>query len=112
MVRRRPKLVRSLLIGNLSKMSKTSSQKLITPEQCRGARGMLGWSQDRLAEAAHVSRTLVAHFEGGNGIGHNNHLAISLALEEAGIEFIPQNGGGDGVRFREPRNSPPAPGAS
>lgn len=85
-------------------MNETSSQKLPSPAQCRGARGMLGWSQDRLAESAHVSRTLVAHFEGGNPIGHNNHLAISLALQAAGIEFIPENGGGDGVRFRERRN--------
>lgn len=80
-----------------------SRQNLVTPEQCRGARGMLGWSQDRLAEAAHVSRTLIAHFEGGNVISHNNHLAINLALEAAGIEFIPENGGGDGLRFRERR---------
>jgi len=92
-------------------MDEMSRRNLVTPEQCRGARGMLGWSQDRLAEAAHVSRTLIAHFEGGNSIGHNNHLAISMALEEAGIEFIPENGGGDGVRFRKPRSKPQPEGA-
>lgn len=112
MVRRWPMTATALVFGNLSKMSKTSSRKLISPAQCRGARGMLGWSQDRLAEAAHVSRTLVAHFEGGNAIGHNNHAAISLALEEAGIEFIPENGGGDGLRFRERRSASPTDSAS
>ncbi len=30
--------------------------------------------------AAHVSRTLIASFESGNQVSHNNHLAITLAL--------------------------------
>jgi hypothetical protein len=31
----------------------------------------------------------------------NNVRAVVEALESAGIEFIPENGGGVGVRFRE-----------
>jgi hypothetical protein len=31
--------------------------------------------------------------------------AITTALEAAGIEFIPENGGGAGVRFRKPSAS-------
>jgi len=30
--------------------------------------------------------------------------AIRLAFETAGIEFIPENGGGVGVRFSKPRD--------
>ncbi len=29
-------------------------------------------------------------------------MAIQVALESAGVVFIPQNGGGPGVRLRDP----------
>jgi len=32
----------------------------------------------------------------------NNLKAMQIALENAGIEFIPENGGGAGVRKRKP----------
>jgi len=32
-----------------------------------------------------------------------NDLAVRHALEGAGIEFIDENGGGEGVRLRKPR---------
>ncbi|HEY0838237.1 MAG TPA: helix-turn-helix domain-containing protein [Azospirillum sp.] len=74
----------------------------ISPAQCRGARGMLGWKQGDLGEAAGVTRQTVLDFERGARTPHrNNLLAIRRALEEAGIEFIPENGGGAGVRFRK-----------
>lgn len=61
---------------------------------------MLGWSQGELAEAAAVSKTTVVDFERGTRTPHRNNLtAIHRALELAGIEFIPENGGGAGVRF-------------
>jgi hypothetical protein len=31
-----------------------------------------------------------------------NDLAVRRALESAGVEFIDENGGGPGVRLREP----------
>ncbi|WP_245451673.1 helix-turn-helix transcriptional regulator [Mesorhizobium waimense] len=72
----------------------------ISVEQCRGARAMLGWSQAELAEAASVSRATVVDFERGLRIPHRNNLgAIREALEAAGIEFIPENGRGAGVRL-------------
>lgn len=33
----------------------------------------------------------------------SNRNLLRLALEKAGIEFIPENGGGAGVRMRERR---------
>ncbi|WP_091918583.1 helix-turn-helix domain-containing protein [Mesorhizobium sp. YR577] len=75
-------------------------------EQCRGARAMLGLSQEQLAEAASVSRQTIADFERGARIPISNNLtAIRHALEAAGIEFIPENGGGAGVRFARRSNS-------
>lgn len=76
---------------------------MISTEQCRGARAMLGWSQGQLAEAAGVSRATVVDFERGVRVPHRNNLsAIRRALETAGIIFIPENGGGLGIRFGKP----------
>lgn len=61
---------------------------------------MLGWSQGDLADAASVSRTTVVDFERGIRIPHRNNLdAIRRAFENAGIQFIAENGGGVGVRL-------------
>lgn len=79
------------------------TKRLISAEQCRGARGMLGWSQDQLADAAGLSRATIADFErGGRTPTAGNILAIRAAFETAGLEFIPENGGGVGIRFRQP----------
>lgn len=72
----------------------------ISAAQCRGARAMLGMSQSELADAAKVSRPTVVDFERGARVPHpNNMAAIRQALEAAGMEFIPENGGGPGVRL-------------
>ena len=72
-------------------------------EQCRGARSMLGWSQAELAKLANVSRQTIADFERGAHVPIGNNLAsIVAAFKRAGIEFIPANGGGVGVRFVKP----------
>jgi transcriptional regulator with XRE-family HTH domain len=75
---------------------------MITPEQSRGARGILDWSQTQLAEAANVSLSTVRDFEKGRRVPIANNLqAIRTALEDAGIIFIDQNGNGPGVRLRD-----------
>ncbi|MBZ9904248.1 MULTISPECIES: helix-turn-helix transcriptional regulator [unclassified Mesorhizobium] len=72
----------------------------ISVQQCRAARAMLEWSQGDLAEAAAVSRTTIVDFERSIRIPHRNNLsAIRRAFEAAGIEFLPENGGGAGLRF-------------
>ena len=56
---------------------------------------MLGWSQAELAKAANVSRQTIADFERGAHVPIVNNLAsIVAALEKAGIEIIPEDGGG------------------
>lgn len=72
-----------------------------TPAQCRGARAMLGWSQEELAEASNLTRQTIAAFENETRIpGPNNLLAIRVALEQGGVLFIEKNGGGPGVRLK------------
>src|SRR5437016_1992935 len=60
----------------------------IGPEQCRAARGFLGWSQEDLANASGVSRATLIDFERGerHPIASNLKM-IQAALERAGIEF-------------------------
>ena len=54
-----------------------------------------------LAKAANLSRNTVVDFEKGRRTpGANNLRAIRAALEAAGVEFIPENGGGAGVRLK------------
>jgi transcriptional regulator with XRE-family HTH domain len=74
----------------------------ITPDQSRGARAMLGWTRDDLAERSRVSAATLADFEAGKRVPYNRTLAdIRRALEEGGIEFIAENGGGPGARLRK-----------
>ena len=39
--------------------------------------------------------------EGETSLTAANHVALRRALEEAGVEFIDENGGGPGVRLRK-----------
>lgn len=75
----------------------------MTRGQCRAARALLEWTQDQLAEAASVSKKTLADFEAGKRTPYDRTLAdIQKALEGAGIQFIPENGGGAGVRHSKP----------
>jgi hypothetical protein len=47
-----------------------------------------------------VRRAEVA--ENGTSLTAANELAIRRALEDAGVQFIDENGGGAGVRLRKP----------
>lgn len=71
--------------------------------QFRAARGLCGLSQAALAEAAGVSSMTVKRAEGsGNPYPAQKAIdAIRGALEAAGVLFIPENGGGPGVRMRK-----------
>jgi transcriptional regulator with XRE-family HTH domain len=75
---------------------------VITIEQLRAARGLLGWSQTELAKRAGLSLPTVKRLEGGFGprVSVEARTKLQEALEVAGVEFIDENGGGAGVRFR------------
>jgi len=75
---------------------------MITPSQCRAARGLLDWTQQELADAAHIGVATVRLFEGQAAESRQATLAVlRRALELAGVEFIEENGGGPGVRLRK-----------
>jgi predicted transcriptional regulator len=74
----------------------------MTPIQCRMARTALDWSSADLARAAEVGQATVTRFETGRDARMSTVEKLRSALETAGIAFIAENGGGAGVRFREP----------
>jgi transcriptional regulator with XRE-family HTH domain len=80
---------------------------MITPEQSRAARALLNWSQDKLAEVAHIGIVTVRQFELGNTTPRFLTLqAMRQVLEEAGVIFVDENGEGAGVRLRKkPKHS-------
>jgi transcriptional regulator with XRE-family HTH domain len=75
---------------------------MMTPAQCRAARALLDWSQQQLADAARVGNATIRNFESGRSSPQNATLEVlRRALEAAGVEFIPENGTGAGVRLRK-----------
>ncbi|WP_041786107.1 helix-turn-helix domain-containing protein [Rhodospirillum centenum] len=55
-----------------------------------------------LAVAAKVSTQTISRFERGDELKPSTIAAIRTALESAGVELIPENGGGPGVRLKKP----------
>ena len=75
---------------------------MISIRQLKAARALLAWSQGDLAQASGISEPTIARLESIDGpIGGRADTATALvtALEKAGVEFIPENGGGAGVRL-------------
>jgi transcriptional regulator with XRE-family HTH domain len=83
---------------------------VITREQIRGARGLLGWSQSQLANRAGLSLPTVKRVEAGTGpkVSGEARLRMQHALEAGGVRFIAENGGGPGVRLRRHQGRKPA----
>jgi len=70
----------------------------VTPDQCRKARKLLGWHQQRLALQANSCVSSVAGFEAGEKMTRPATVnAFRTALEAAGVEFT--DGDAPGVRL-------------
>ena len=74
----------------------------------RAARALLRWTALDLAAASKVGVATIRRVEVVDGeipVTAANEAAIRRALETAGVEFIEENGTGEGVRFRKPRRA-------
>lgn len=72
----------------------------LSPAQSRAARGLLDWSQTRLASQANLSESTIRDFEKGRRVPSVNNLAaIRSALEAAGVEFT--SGDEPGVKLKK-----------
>lgn len=76
---------------------------MLTAEQIRMARGFMRWSVAELAKASGVSSATIRRMEESDGVPKSladNLGKLQRTFEAAGLEFIPENGGGAGVRVR------------
>ncbi len=77
----------------------------VSIRQVKAARALLGWSQQDLADASGVSLPTLKRLEAQEGpqIGGRDTTGekLRLALSEAGIIFLQENGEGPGVRLRK-----------
>ena len=74
--------------------------RILAPSQCRGARGLLGWSQEDLADRAKVSRSTVKDFETErHGLQPGTERLLMDALEAGGVVLIAAGDAGPGVRL-------------
>lgn len=76
---------------------------MITLEQARMARAALGWTTVELARHADVNANTVTKFENGGNVTIETIAKLKAAFDKAGILWVPENGGGEGVRFRDRR---------
>jgi hypothetical protein len=86
----------------------TVSGKALTSAQIRAARALLRWSAAELARKAALGLATIRRAElakGETSMTTANDLAVRRALEEAGVEFIDEDGGGPGVRLRDRQRS-------
>ncbi|MEG8032691.1 helix-turn-helix transcriptional regulator [Sphingomonas aurantiaca] len=79
---------------------------MISIAQCRGARALLGWSAQELADQAGIGVATVRRFESASSIAASSIDAMASALTTAGITFISAGkaspAGGEGVRLAVP----------
>jgi len=78
---------------------------MLTGRQIRAARALLGWSAQNLADRSKVGISTIRRTELLDGpvrMIPGNVDAIARAFDAAGVDLIPENGGGAGVRMRKP----------
>lgn len=77
---------------------------MITGAQIRMARGFAKLSAKALADASDVAESTIKRMESVDGVPQSsgtNLEKVQRALENIGLMFIPENGGGAGVRLRD-----------
>lgn len=76
---------------------------MITAEQCRAARILLGWTAADLVTASRLGIATIKRFESGQQVQQASVETIQAALVDAGIIFLnegaPSPAGGAGVRL-------------
>jgi transcriptional regulator with XRE-family HTH domain len=70
---------------------------MITGQQVRAARTLLGWSQDKLAAHARLTGSTVSAIECNKAGRESAAMTIRRTLQMAGVEFPD----GEPVRFRK-----------
>lgn len=75
----------------------------MSPSQCRAARGLLKWTQPKLADVSGIGLSTINRYENETRPPRTEAVErLQSALEQAGVEFISESpSGGAGVRLRK-----------
>ena len=75
---------------------------LITSAQLRAARALLDWSIIDLSKVAQVSASTIKRMEHDHlrPAADRSVVPIRRALEAAGVQFLPDDGDGPGLRYK------------
>jgi transcriptional regulator with XRE-family HTH domain len=83
-------------------------RRQLTSNQIRAARALIRWRAEDLARASGVGIATIRRAElaeAETSLTGPNDMALRTALETAGVEFLNENGAGEGVRFHKPRRA-------
>jgi len=77
-------------------------ESVMSPNQCRAARGLLKWTQPRLARESGVGLSTINRYENETRPPRRSAvLRLQAAFERAGVRFLfDEPAGGIGVRLR------------
>ena len=82
---------------------------MISADQCRSARILLGWTAADLVEASGLGIATIKRFESGQTVQGATVATIAATITAAGIELIApgakSSGGGAGVRLIAPSST-------
>lgn len=82
-------------------MSMSSFPTILTAAQCRAARALIEWSAQHLSEVSSVDLLTITDFEGRfRRPDPEIRSLLRKSLEDGGVQFIAENGGGAGVRLK------------
>lgn len=80
--------------------AKSTATTRLSAQQCRGARGMLNWTQTDLAKNSQLPSTLLENFESEKSLPSTKDLAVLRStFQKAGIVFLPSDEDGEGIRL-------------
>ncbi len=74
---------------------------MVTSAQLRAARSLLNWTVRDLSDKAGVHRNTITRAETEATVHGHAVAQVVRTLECAGVEFIPEHGGGPGVRLKK-----------
>lgn len=82
-------------------LSMSIGPTILTPGQCRAARALIELPIEQLSQASNVRQQTIIDFEAEIlDPDPETKRRIRVVLEAAGVAFIPENGGGVGVRLK------------
>jgi hypothetical protein len=92
------------MVLNMSPHAGVKTPPPLTSAQIRAARALIRWTAEDLAQNSTVGVTTIRRAElteSQTALTRVNDRVLRRTLEEAGVEFIDENGGGPGVRLRK-----------